>query len=222
MGAIRVARLGALVSTLALASNLAYGFDIPNPLKVFGGGEESKPAEPGRPAPSPSGSKIDCPEILVDSGASSIRMPAGADAASVRYQLSLGTLARECSIQDGALQIKVGVEGAAVLGPAGQPGSYTGTLRVSARRQKDEIILQSKTYHVGATVPSGGTRGEFRIVAEPLSVPYLGPHAADDYEVLVGFDQGGAGKSAAPKPRKKRAHRQQQQQQPQQEEQAQQ
>lgn len=134
-----------------------------------------------------------------------MRVPVGADNSSVRYQLSLGLLARECSVQDDKLHIKVGVEGAAVLGPAGQPGSYSGNLRISARRQKDEAVLQSKTYRVSATVPAGGTRGEFRLIAEPLAVPYLGPHAADDYEILVGFDQGGAEKGEAPKRRKKRA-----------------
>lgn len=209
-------RLGAFVSVWAVSSTLAYGFDIPNPLaKVFGGGQESKPAEPGRPAPPTSALGIDCPEILVDGGTSFIRVPAGADSASVRYQLSLGTMARECSVQDDKLQIKVGVEGAAVLGPAGQAGSFSGALRVSARRQKDEAILQSRTYHVSATVASGATRGEFRMVAEPLIVPYTGPHAADDYEILVGFDQGGAAKAEAPKRHKRRAQRPQQEQQPQ-------
>lgn len=198
-------RLGPIASALALWSSAAHGFDIPNPLADVFGGESAKPAEPGRSAAPAAASAIDCPEILVDTGASFIRAPAGADAASVRYQLSLGLLARECSVRDDNIDIKVGVEGAAVLGPAGQPGSYAGNLRISARRQKDEAILQSRSYRVSATVPAGGTRGEFRLVADPLTVPYLGPHAADDYEILVAFEQGGASeKNDAPKRRKRR------------------
>lgn len=198
-------RLWPIVSTLALWTGAAHGFELPNPLaNVFGGQE--KPAEPGRPAPPTNASAVDCPEIIIDTGASFLRVPDGADAAGVRYQLSLGLVARECSVHDDKIDIKVGVEGAAVLGPVGQPGAYSGTLRISARRQKDEAILQSKTYRVSATVPAGGTRGEFQLIAEPLSVPYLGPHAADDYEILVGFDRGGASEtSAAPKRRKRAA-----------------
>lgn len=196
--------LAPAASALALWSSAAQGFDIPNPLaNMFGG--EAKQSEPGRAAPPSSASAVDCPEILIDAGSSFLRTPPGADAGAVRYQLSIGLVARECSVHDDKIDIKVGVEGAAVLGPVGQPGSYAGTLRISARRQKDEAILQSKTYRVSATVPSGGTRGEFQLIAEPLSVPYLGPHAADDYEILVGFEQGGASeKSDAPKRHKRR------------------
>lgn len=207
MGAIRVLRrFGAIVSTFALSAGLAHGFELPNPLaRMFGGGGDAKPAEPGRPAPPATAAALECPEILVDAATAALRVPAGADNASVRYQLSLGQVARECSLQGDTLHIKVGVEGAAILGPAGQPGAFGGNLRISARRQKDEAVLQSKTYRVGATVPAGGTRGSFQLIAEPLAVPYLGPHAADDYEILVAFEQGGAEKSEAPKRRKKRA-----------------
>lgn len=202
-------RRGALVSALALWASGAYGLDLPNPLaNMFGGSDESNAAETGRPA---SGGGLECPEILVDEGSSAVRVPAGADSASVRYQLSLNVLARECSVQDDKILIKVGVEGAAVLGPSGQAGTYGGTLRISARRQKDEVILQSKSYRVSATVPPGGVRGEFRLIADPLSVPYLGPRAADDYEILVGFEQGGIEKSNPPKPRKRRRAQTQQQ-----------
>lgn len=198
-------RMGAMVSALALSAGVAHGLDIPNPLaKIFGGAEEQKPAEPGRPAAPATAAGLECPEILVDSGTAAVRVPAGADNDGVRYQLSLGLLARECSVQDDKIYIKVGVEGAAVLGPAGQPGSYAAALRISARRQKDEAIVQSKTYHVAATVPAGGTRGEFRLIAEPLAIPYLGQHAADDYEILVGFEGGSSDKSAAAAPKRRK------------------
>ncbi|MBI1868685.1 MAG: hypothetical protein HYS06_10405 [Methylocystis sp.] len=152
-------RLAAGALALALFTNCAYGFDWRNPFRgVFGDREEARPAAPGRQPP-PSAASLECPEILVESKTSSLRAPAGADSADVRYQLTLGLMARECSLQGDAIAIKVGVEGAAILGPAGQPGSYFGNLRIAARRQKDGVVLQSKTYRVGATVPTCKLKG---------------------------------------------------------------
>jgi hypothetical protein len=192
--------LGASVLAITLMATNSLAFDFPSLPNPFGGGDSAKPGQsPGNVPQKQGASSLECPEILVDMGESAVRFPPGADSASVKYQLSLGLLARECTIQDDQIVIKVGVEGAAVLGPLGQPGPYSANLRVAVRRQKDEVILGSKTYRVGAAIPSGATRAEFRIVAEPLSVPYLGQHAADDYEILVGFTQGGAEPGAKPK-----------------------
>lgn len=197
------ARLAALAAGLALSVGAANGLDLPNPFGLFG--EKKSEQAPGTPPPPPSGSAgVDCPEILVDAGAASLRAPPGSENTAVRYQLSLGDMARECAMQGDEIAIKVGVEGAAVLGPAGSPGAYAGSLRIAVRRQKDEAIINSKTYRVSATIASGATRGEFRVIADPLLVPYLGPQAADDYEILVGFEGGVADKSAAAPKRRKR------------------
>ncbi len=134
-----------------------------------------------------------------------MRAPPGAESDAVRYQLSLARFARECSVREGRIFIKVGVEGAAILGPAGRPGSYFANLRLAVRRQKDNVILDSKSYRVGAVVPAGATRAEFQLVSDPLSVPFLNQHAADDYQVIVGFEQGGA--DTGEKPEKKRERR---------------
>jgi hypothetical protein len=197
-------RIAAAFSVFSLSAGAAQALDLPNPLSLFGGGKTEE--KPTGPVQAPSGAAVDCPEILVDTGTATLRSPPGSDNASVRYQLSLGELARECSAQGEQITIKVGVEGAAVLGPAGQPGSFSGAVRVAVRRQKDEAVLQSRTYHIQASIPSGQTRGEFRLIADPLVVPYLGPQAADDYEILVGFEGGSSDKSAvAPKRAKRRA-----------------
>jgi hypothetical protein len=195
--------ISAVVSA-ALAAGGARAFDLPNPLSIFGGGEKEQ-QQPDRPAQAAPGAAVDCPEILVDTGAATLRVPPGADNSSVRYQLSLSHLARECTVSGDQILIKVGVEGAAVLGPVGQPGAYSGSVKIAARRQKDEAILASKSYRVSATVPAGAARGEFRLIAEPLSVPYLGAQAADDYEILVGFE-GGAADKTAPEQKRRRRH----------------
>lgn len=195
-------RIFAGFAALALSVGAARALDLPNPFGLFGE-KKSEPA-PGAPPPPSGALGVDCPEILVDSGTASLRVPPGSDNASVRYQLSLGDMARECAMQGDQIAIKVGVEGAAVLGPAGAPGAFSGGLRIAVRRQKDEQIVDSKTYRVSASVASGATRAAFRVIADPLLVPYLGPQAADDYEILVGFEGGVAERPAAAQKRRKR------------------
>ncbi|HMK88044.1 MAG TPA: hypothetical protein VK446_00210 [Methylocystis sp.] len=138
-----------------------------------------------------------CPDVVVDGGAAELRSPAGADAASVRYQFSIADVARECALNGDAITVRVGVQGAAVLGPAGQSGSYSGDLRIALRRKSDARLFGEKTHRVSATIPAGAARGEFIVLVEDLSAPFISAKAADDYEVMVGFQGGG---ESAPKP----------------------
>jgi hypothetical protein len=184
---------------LLLAGQPAGAFEFP---KLFGGGEAPAAGAPPTP-PSGGPSDLDCPEILVDGGNAELRVPPGAESSAVRYQLSIGRVARECSVVGGQLSIKVGVEGAAVLGPLGAPGTYSAGLRIGLRRIKDEASLSPKTYRVSATVPAGAARGDFRLVADPMLVPYTSVHAADDYEIVIAFASGG-GEAATPGDTKKK------------------
>jgi hypothetical protein len=186
MKTVRRERLAfALSTSIALMPAAVAAFELPK-IRVpgiFGG--EQKEGEPP-----PAGATPDCPEVFIDSGAAMLRSPPDADAANVRYQLSLGETARQCIIDGDHLTIRVGVEGSAVLGAAGQPGVYGANLRVAIRRQKDDTLVASKVYRVSASIAKGETRGEFQVIADPFAVPVMSPRAQDDYEVLVGFTQG--------------------------------
>jgi len=186
----------ALSTSIALTPAAVAAFELPK-LRVpgiFGG--EPKEGEPPRAGATP-----DCPEVFIDSGAAMLRSPPDADAANVRYQLSLGETARQCVIDAEGLTIRVGIEGSAVLGAAGQPGVFGANLRVAIRRQKDDTLVASKIYRVNASIPKGGTRSEFQVIADPFTVPVMSPRAQDDYEILVGFTQG-ADKPAVEKKRR--------------------
>jgi len=143
---------------------------------------------------------VDCPDIVVDGGHAELRAPPEAAASDVRYQLSITRMARECALNGDALAVRVGLQGAAMLGPAGQSGAYSGNVRVALRRKSDEKVLDEKTQHVGATIPPGASRGDFTLLIEDLSAPYISAKAADDYEVVVGF----VGDSSSPGARAKR------------------
>jgi hypothetical protein len=169
------------------------GFELPS-LKMFGGGGE------------PAGPNVtqDCPAIFIDNGASMIRMPPEADAASVRYQLAISSSVRECMIEGDKVKINVGVEGGAVLGPAGAPGTFAASINIAVRRLKDYAAIESKNYRVTTTVPAGATRGDFRLLAEQFAIPLMGKRPIEDYEILVGFTEGGAeAPQKPPRPAKK-------------------
>lgn len=190
----------ALALSASLAAQQAGAFDFPKlgVPQILGGGKE-QPATPG--------ATPDCPVIVAEDGAQMLRAPAGADSAAVHHQVSIKEIARECVVEGDHVVIRVGVEGDAVLGPIGAPGSYGGTIRVALRKTQDDAILNSKNYRVNATIPSGAARADFRLLAEPISAP---PSARpqDDYEILVGFTDGSA-PSAEDKPqrRKKKSRR---------------
>jgi hypothetical protein len=143
---------------------------------------------------------VDCPEIRVPSGESSLRV-GGQESASVRHQFDVAQVARECGVAGKELTLKVGVKGRLLLGPAGSPGSYSAPLSISVRQQQGEKIVASKTFTVGATIAPGTSGADFTVVTEPFVVPFTTEHAADDYEVVVGF---GKGAKATPVEKRKR------------------
>lgn len=194
----------AAFATLALAAGLslpgARAFDLPKVgvPDLFGGG--------GNDAPQTPGATTDCPLIVIDTGAEMLRTPADADAASVKHQISIKSTARECVVEGDHLRIRVGVEGDAMLGPAGSPGAYGATIRVALRLTKDDSVVSSKNYRVTATIPQGSARADFRLLAEPVIVPTVAK-AQVDYEILVGFTQGGADAAPEKSLRKKKKGR---------------
>lgn len=190
-------RTRAALAAAALAASIApaVAIDLPKIGNPFGGGESAAPATPG--------ATPDCPPVSMETGAAMLRSPPNADSASVRYQLSIAGVTRECVIEGDRLNIKVEVDGAAILGPLGQAGAYSGNLRILVRKLKDDSVVSSKVYRASATVPAGAARAEFHVAGEPVVAPVLSPRAQDDYEIIVGFAQGAA--ETADKPvRKKR------------------
>lgn len=187
----------ALAAGLAAPEASAFEFPKVGVPEILGGGSAEAPQTPGATS--------DCPVIVIEDGSQMMRSPAGADSASVHHQVSIKSTARECIVEGDHVLIKVGVEGDAMLGPLGSPGSYGGAIRVALRRTKDDSIVTSKNYRVNATIPSGAARADFRFLADPISAP---PSAKpqDEYEIVIGFTTGAA--EAADKPaRRKRKGR---------------
>ncbi|WP_131113167.1 hypothetical protein [Lichenihabitans psoromatis] len=150
--------------------------------------------------------KLECPNVEVLDGTASLRTYAGADQsnASVKYQYSLGDVVRECSHVGSNLVLKVGLEGRVLIGPAGTAGSFTAPIRIAIRNEKTQQVILSKFYRIPVTVPGGQSQGDFSLVSDPIAVQFVSAQAQEDYTVVVGFDEKGAG--AAPIAKKSRRH----------------
>lgn len=154
-------------------------------------------------APVVTSTKVDCPEVVVDDSDSDVRVYAGAERSndSVRYQFALGRMARQCTVANGQIAIKVGVSGRVLLGPVGSPGSFTVPIRISVVRAGDHRVMAAHVYRSSVVVPAGSQQSLFTTVSEPLVVPFTREQADRDYTIHVGFET--SANRGAPRPRRR-------------------
>ena len=133
---------------------------------------------------------FECPQVEILDGAAALRQEAGG---AVRSQISIGQTARECVVSGNSVTIKVGVEGRALLGTAGSPGTFTAPVRFVIK--SGDKVLVSRMQRKSVTIPSGDTQAAFVMVEEGMTVP------KGELTLLVGLDPNGR---AEPVSRKKR------------------
>lgn len=128
-----------------------------------------------------------CPQVIIADGGAAIRAQSGQDSGSLRHQISILNVARECTATGrGAFTLKVGVEGRALLGPAGGAGTYSATLTTQVLR--GTTVVARRSARVGATIPAGQGGADFVHVEDGIVVPA----GSGDVEIIVGLGQGGA------------------------------
>jgi hypothetical protein len=121
-----------------------------------------------------------CPTIEVMDGGSVIR---SGDAASVRSQIALGDLARECVGQpDGSTLVRVGVEARALLGAGGSAGRYDVPVQIVVK--DGSTVFANRSRRVAAAIPAGQTQTVVSIVEEGIVVP---ASSANNFEIEVGL-----------------------------------
>jgi hypothetical protein len=176
-------------STPAASTAPSTGSSLANYFK-FG---QATPPEPAAPMVQ---EDFECPSVDILDGAAALRQ-GGPEAESVRSQLSITNTARECTLNGNQIVIKIGVEGLALLGPAGKPGTYTAPIRIVAKRG-DKVIV-SRFVRQSINVPGGAAaNAPFVVIENDIVVPKDG----DELTLLVGFDERGG---AAATPRRKRS-----------------
>lgn len=133
--------------------------------------------------------ELTCPIVEVREGAAAHRVYAGQPSnASVRYQYSMGEVARECRVADNRLVMKIGVEGRVLLGPAGSAGSFTVPVSIAVRDEATRQFVATRAYRVAASIGSGEANTAFAVVSDEIVVPLKGLNANEDYSIYVGFD----------------------------------
>lgn len=158
---------------------------------LFRSGSSEAPGRSG-PAATTGAASVSCPPLDIRQGAATLMSNAGGADASVttlRYQATIGDMARECSVRGPNLNIKVGVHGRIILGPAGVPGTVELPLRLALVREGGEPkTLWTKLYRIPVTIASGQPHAPFLHIEEDLTVPMPSGDEADAYVIYIGFD----------------------------------
>jgi hypothetical protein len=132
--------------------------------------------------------------------------PGGSDALTLRYQGSIGELARECNVSNGIMRIKVGIEGRVLVGPAGGAGQLDVPLRYAVVKEGPEPkTVVSKFSKIQVAIPVGQPNVVFTHVDNDIAFPMPPGLEIESYVVYVGFDPIGDKQQPAKKPAPKRA-----------------
>ena len=136
---------------------------------------------------------IDCPSMLVRTGASTWQVPPGTPSTGLRYQASLGQMARECAILGESMTIKVGIEGRVLVGPKGAPGNMTVPIRMALVQEGPQPkSIWTKFYSVPVIIPQGQSGAAFTQVEDDLTFALPANKNTANYVIYVGFDPQGA------------------------------
>jgi hypothetical protein len=185
---IGIAGAAALCLTFGSAWAPASAQSITDRFKSLFGGkkEEPPPLVSAEPAP-----EVNCPQVTIRFGASTYAVGAPGKQAvgnDVRYQASIGKLARECIKAGGEITAHIGIQGRVIAGPAGAPATVEVPLRVAVVKGGiGEKVIATKAYTTTVTM-SEDESVPFTFVAEDLVYPAPVGREGDNYIFYVGFD----------------------------------
>jgi hypothetical protein len=124
-----------------------------------------------------------CPTIDVMDGGATIQVRGGGEGGSVRSQVALGEVARECIGQpDGSTLVKVGVEAQALVGVGGSAGRYDVPIQIVVK--DGSTVFANRSRRVAAAIPAGQSRTTVSVIEEGIVVPAA---YADSFEIEVGL-----------------------------------
>ena len=137
---------------------------------------------------------LNCPPVDIRQGASTLQIgPNGGkgSAMALKYQVAFARQARECSIVNGVMAMRIGVEGRVVVGPAGGPGQVDVPLRMAVVQETPGGARPITTKFIRIPVTIGASDGNviFTHIEDGINFPVPAPASAlDDYIVYIGFD----------------------------------
>jgi hypothetical protein len=206
-GAIRFAALLGAVAVVAGCSSTglpSFGGSMPSWFS-----RSSSPATEAQAAV-PAGRVLDedCPSVDIRTGGGTLAVAAKqqqqeASANDLRYQLTFIEMARQCFVDGATVRMRVGVQGRAIVGPAGASGQVNAPIRYAVVQEgvtPRTIVTKFRRVPVALDSVNGTT---FTDIEEDLSFPMPRPADLQKYVVYVGFDEAGdrqqpQGKKKAP------------------------
>jgi hypothetical protein len=148
---------------------------------------------------------VTCPPVEVRQGASTLTVaPAGEKSAmSLKYQGEFLRTARDCTVANGSMAMRIGIQGRIIVGPMGGPGEVDVPLRIAVVQESPGGMRAIATKFIRIPVTLGPNDGSalFTQVEEGVAFPVPNPTSLlDDYIAYVGFDPLGAQSAEKPKP----------------------
>ena len=139
---------------------------------------------------------VECPFIDIRQGASTLILPppppdGSNEAMTLKYQGSFVRAARECSVVNGQMVLKVGVQGRVIVGPAGGPGHVDVPLRIAVvdAPSSGTKVIATKFIQIPVDI-TNDDGASFSHIEEGLSFPLPTPVSQlDNYVIYIGFDQ---------------------------------
>jgi hypothetical protein len=186
---IKIAGAAALSCVLACALAMpASAQSFTDRFKSLFSGKKDDAPPPVSPDPKP---EINCPQVTIRFGASTYAVAAPGKQAvgnDVRYQASIGKLARECIKAGDEITAHIGIQGRVIAGPAGAPATVEVPLRIAVVQGGiGEKVIATKAYTTTVTM-SQDESVPFTFVAEDLVYPAPVGREGDNYIFYVGFD----------------------------------
>ena len=117
-------------------------------------------------------------------------------------------MARQCFVDGGTVRMRVGVQGRAIVGPAGAPPQVTAPIRYAVVHEGVQPkTIATKFRRVPVTLDAVNST-TFTDIEEDLSFPMPPVVELQKYVVYVGFDEAGdRGSRKARRRRRRRRHR---------------
>lgn len=109
-----------------------------------------------------------CPPLDIADGGAALRLGA-ADSNSVRQQITLNQIARECNVNGGVMRVKAGAQGLVLLGPSGSAGTTNVAVKFVVIR--GDKVIASSVQRTSVTIPSGQTQAQFVVVSPEMVIP---------------------------------------------------
>jgi hypothetical protein len=137
---------------------------------------------------------FECPRVQVRTGAATLTSsgnPAEPTALNMRYQVTIGTTARECRMgPNNMVQVKVGMQGRVILGPeGGNQSTINVPLRFAVVRETvDTKVITTQLDRVTVTVPPNDSNVLFSHVSEGMEFALPKGGDIDYYLIYIGFD----------------------------------